>query len=213
MKFLPLLLAGALAYGQNTTEKIFTHIYSLGTWDESGFSLSGSQVEITREYMAYLQEFLRENEIRTVVDLGCGDWAFSRYIDWEGIDYLGIDIVRSVIERNQDLFSKPNIQFIYADVLNMDLPEGDLLLCKDVFQHLPNQAILQILQQAGKYKHCLITNYVDRRTLSSTNRDITVGNYHPIDLSKPPFSVRGEKVLTFYSGVAPKQTFYIKKAG
>jgi len=49
MKFLPLVLAGALAYGQNTNEKIFTHVYSPGQWDENGFSLSGSQVEITHE--------------------------------------------------------------------------------------------------------------------------------------------------------------------
>ncbi|QVL57901.1 MAG: class I SAM-dependent methyltransferase [Simkaniaceae bacterium] len=213
MKFIPFLLACALLCAENQTEKVFTYIYTLGEWDESGFSLSGSQVEITQDYMDYLQDFLRENDIHSVVDLGCGDWAFSRYIDWEGIEYLGIDIVHSVVERNQCLFSQPNVTFIYADGLNMELPEADLFLCKDVFQHLPNHAIIQILRQTGKYKHCLITNYVDRRTLSSTNRDITVGNYHPIDLSKPPFNIRGEKVLNFYSGVAPKQTFHIKKAG
>lgn len=213
MKILFLLLACSLLCAENQTEKVFSYIYSLGEWDESGFSLSGSQVEITQEYMDYLQKFLTENDIHSVVDLGCGDWAFSRYIDWEGIEYLGIDIVPSVVNRNQHLFSQPNVTFIYADALTMELPEADLFLCKDVFQHLPNQAILQILSQSGKYKHCLITNYVDRRTLSSTNRDIKVGNYHPIDLSKPPFNIPGEKVLNFYSGVAPKQTFYIKKAG
>ena len=140
MKFLPSLLACAFLCAENQTEKVFTHIYTLGEWDESGFSLSGSQVEITQVYMDYLQNFLREHEIHSVVDLGCGDWAFSRYIDWKGIEYLGIDIVKSVVERNQRLFTQPNVTFIYADALNMELPEADLLLCKDVFQHLPNHA-------------------------------------------------------------------------
>lgn len=212
MKLLSLLFATVLVYGQSEPEAIFTQIYSMGSWDESGFSLSGSQVEITQEYMEYLQNFLKENKISSVVDLGCGDWAFSRYIDWEGIDYLGIDIVQSVIDRNQQLFSKQNVRFIHTDALNIDLPEADLLLCKDLFQHLPNYAILQILEQTGKYKHCLITNYVDQRTLSSHNRDIAVGGYRPIDLAALPFNARGEKVLTFYAGVGPKQTFHIKKA-
>lgn len=213
MKFLLFLLLGTFAFGQSPSEKVFSKIYSSGTWDGSGFSLSGSQVEVTQEYIEYLQNFLKKNDIRSVVDLGCGDWAFSRYIDWAGIEYLGIDVVPSVVERNQRLFSEPNITFMYADGLNMDLPESDLFLCKDVFQHPPNAAIVTILEQAGKYKYCLITNYIDLYCGSRNNKDIKLGYYHPIDLSKPPFSFKGLKALTFQSGPAPKQTFHIKKAG
>ncbi|MCB1107623.1 MAG: class I SAM-dependent methyltransferase [Chlamydiia bacterium] len=214
MQLKKLLLSGLLSLNLHSSfsfshEEIFSAIYKLGTWSEEGFSLSGSQIEITREYVIFLQDFLERNYIKTVVDLGCGDWAFSRYIDWTGIEYIGIDVVKEVIERNQRLFATPNITFIHGDAFEMELPQGDLLLCKDVFQHLSNLEIQQIIGQFSKYKHCLITNYVDLKTLSSKNTDIPTGLYRPIDLTKPPFNLSGEKVLNFFSGVAPKQTLYI----
>jgi|GEM_PF-1440609 hypothetical protein len=208
-RFLFLLPFALFAAGHH--EKVFTKIYQNGSWDESGFSRSGSQVEVTREYMIFLQDFLKEHEIRSVVDIGCGDWAFSRYLDWEGIDYIGFDVVPYVIERNQRLFSASNITFIYADILNTNLPKADLLLCKDVFQHLSNRDIQKIIQQFPKFKHCLITNYV-YPDLSGNNNDIPTGKMHFIDLTKPPFNLKGEKVLHFQSGLTYKQTLHIKKA-
>ena len=191
-------------------EEIFSNIYKIGTWDESGFSLSGSQIKIARPYVNFLQNFMNEHEIKTVVDVGCGDWAFSRYIDWSGIDYLGIDVVKEVIVRNQTLFARPSIAFVHGNALTMDLPEADLLICKDVFQHLSNSDIMQLLKQFYKFKHCLITDFVDSNTLSSDNRDIVSGDYHPIDLTKEPFYVEGEKIFIFKS-VFPKQTLHIQK--
>jgi SAM-dependent methyltransferase len=211
MKILYLLLACSFLHAQNSHETIFTNIYKLGTWDESGFSLSGSQIGVMQKYVEFLQDFLDKNEIHTVVDVGCGDWAFSRYIDWSGIEYLGIDVVKCVIERNQALFTEPNLTFIHGNALAMDLPEADLLICKDVFQHLSNSDIMRLLKQIYKFKHCLFTDYVDPRTLSSRNPDITSGYYHPIDLTKPPFNLQGKKVLTFNAIGAPKQTFHIER--
>jgi len=44
-----------------------------------------------------LQQFLKDNKIRSVVDAGCGDWGLSQALDWGGIDYKGYDIVEAVI--------------------------------------------------------------------------------------------------------------------
>ena len=44
----------------------------------------------TRGYVKSLHA-LAERRIRTVVDLGCGDWQFSKYVDWRGIEYHGYD--------------------------------------------------------------------------------------------------------------------------
>ncbi len=205
-----ILLIPLLLFGKPSHEKIFSNYYRIGEWDESGFSLSGSQLDITREYVEYLQEFLEENNIKTVVDLGCGDWAFSRYIDWTGIQYLGIDVVKDVIDRNQMKFAKPNIVFKHGNFSNMSLPEADLFLCKDVLQHFSNDDIRNVISLFPKYQHCLITNYIDHLFLLRNNHEIKPGEYHPIDLSLPPFKLKGEKVLDFFSGVAPKQTFYIR---
>ncbi|MGE0197428.1 MAG: class I SAM-dependent methyltransferase [Simkaniaceae bacterium] len=211
-RHLCLLLTCVSLQAQDPTEAIFSWIYHSGTWDESGFSLSGSQVEIMQPYMQFLQDFLNQYEIQSVVDVGCGDWAFSRYIDWNRIEYFGIDIVPFVIERNLELFSQSNIHFILGNALEMDLPEADLLICKDTFQHLSNQSIKRLLAQCGKFKHCLFTDYVDPKTLSSSNSDIPNGNMHFIDLTKPPFNLKGEKVLLFQGVGAPKQTLHIQQS-
>jgi SAM-dependent methyltransferase len=208
MKVIFLLLVSFSLGAESDAEQAFTKIYESWPWDDTGFSMSGSQIEITGEYVEFLQDFIRKNNIHSVVDIGCGDWAFSRYIDWNGIQYTGVDIVKFVIERNQKLFAGPSITFIYGDARSMELPEADLLVCKDVFQHLSNADIMLILKQQQKFKHCLFTNFVNPTTLTINNCDISAGEFHYVDLATPPFTQKGRQVLIF-TAIAPKQIFYI----
>lgn len=193
---------------QANIEEVFTQIYSQGSWDEKGFSASGSPIELMGDYVEFLQNFLDEYQIRSVVDVGCGDWAFSRYIDWSDIEYLGIDVVRYVVERNQNLFGGPSVSFMHGNAAAMELPKADLLICKDTFQHLSNQTIKQILRQMQKFKYCLFTDTVNPFTHSSMNRDIWDGGSHFLDLTKPPFNLKGKRVLLF-SSYSVKQTLLI----
>src|SRR6478735_6812488 len=70
---------------------VFEHIYRNDLWH--GGSGPGSLPSVNRPYVRFLHGFLRANQIQTVVDLGCGDWQFSRRIDWGGARYLGLDVV------------------------------------------------------------------------------------------------------------------------
>ena len=74
---------------------IFEHIYRNDLWH--GGSGPGSFPEVNRPYVRFLQSFLLQNQIRSVVDLGCGDWQFSRGIDWGSTRYLGLDVVPHVL--------------------------------------------------------------------------------------------------------------------
>ena len=195
---------------ERSTEEVFTRIYQKGSWSEDGFSFSGSQLYYTKPYILFLQEFLKKNHIATVVDVGCGDWQTFRYINWEGIQYTGYDVVPSIIDRNSALFGQPSIQFIHADALTIPLPSANLLICKDVLQHLPNQEVQKLIAQLYKFKHCLIINDVNPQTLSSKNPDIEKGDYRPIDLTQPPFNVVGEKLLTYRAGPTTKQVLYVR---
>ena len=93
-------------------EEVFNSIYQQAAWGRNAegeaFSGGGSLVEVARPYMDFLQNFLKENHIETVVDAGCGDWEFSRHINWDGIDYIGYDVVAYIIEKNKKNFSAPN---------------------------------------------------------------------------------------------------------
>jgi hypothetical protein len=70
-----------------------------------------------------------------------------------------------------------------------DLPAADLLISKDVLQHLSNALVQNFIRnnlRKGKYKWVILTN--DR---GSGNHDVESGGYRAIDLAAPPFDVRG----------------------
>ncbi|HAQ05822.1 TPA: SAM-dependent methyltransferase, partial [Candidatus Azambacteria bacterium] len=56
-------------------QNVFTDIYTKRFW--FGGSGSGSLVENTVSYRNFLETFISDNEIKTVLDFGCGDWQFS----------------------------------------------------------------------------------------------------------------------------------------
>jgi len=177
---------------QSPLTQTFNRIYSEGVWGRdvagAGTSGSGSTLEITREYRAYLQEFIKKHRVTSIVDAGCGDWSFSRTIDWADASYLGVDIASDVIEADRKNHEKGKIAFRVGDITE-ELPAADLLISKDVLQHLPNALVQKFIRnnlRRGKYKWVLLTN--DR---GRGNADTVPGGYRAIDLAAPPFEVKG----------------------
>ncbi|HET7084760.1 MAG TPA: class I SAM-dependent methyltransferase [Rhizomicrobium sp.] len=185
-------------------EEIFNDIYRRDLWQ--GGSGAGSREEMTRDYRALLLQFMARNAVASVVDLGCGDWQFSRHVDWSGIDYTGID-VSSVVLENTAKFSQPGVRFLQADATSDALPGADLLLAKDVLQHWSNADILAFLPKLANYKYALITGSFPQYALGHVNRDMPTGaNFRPVDPAKPPFNLKGGFILSFVAG-DPKLVF------
>lgn len=190
--------ASALAHAEKQAEQpkklgtTFNSIYQNGVWakgaDGKGTSGTGSTVAITNDYRRFLQDFIKSNNIKSVVDAGCGDWEFSSVVDWNNARYLGVDISTTVIADVRKKFQSKTVKFMVGDVTD-SLPPADLLICKDVLQHLPIKLIKKFIKnnlKRGKYKWALITN--DRGT---DNPDIKPGEYRLINLSAPPLNVKG----------------------
>jgi SAM-dependent methyltransferase len=208
-----IIMMSSHCLASRTSEEVFTHIYTTKLWGTNehgeGISGGGSTLDQTKLYREFLQTFLREHNIHSVVDVGCGDWTFSKAIDWTGIAYIGYDVVGFLIDKNNAKYGTQSIQFIKGDATATDLPAADLLICKDVLQHLPNADIAKFLRQLRKFKYCLITNDID---LSKTNNNLRIvrGEHHLVDLTMPPFNLRGEKVLTYESGPNIKQVLLVQ---
>ncbi len=196
-----------------SAEHAFERIYRDAAWGKNargvGTSGSGSTLQMTLHYRLFLQRFLKENQICSVVDAGCGDWEFSQSIDWTGIDYKGFDVVESVISHNRKTFATANIRFIVGNIVELELPPAALLISKHVLQHLPNSDVQKFLGQLKKFRHVLLTNGVNPKTLSAANSDIVVGGGRRIDLTKPPFHLEGLKVLTYWDGIHMNQVLHI----
>jgi SAM-dependent methyltransferase len=196
-------LAGALAIAyvainpgnqQSPLTDTFNRIYAEGTWGKdvsgTGTSGTGSTLEITREYRAYLEDFMKKHAVKSVVDAGCGDWTFSSAIDWGDASYLGVDIASDVIATVRKKHEKGKIVFKTGDITE-DLPAADLLISKDVLQHLSNELVQKFIRnnlRTGKYKWVILTN---DRSRGPHNLDTAPGGYRAIDLAAPPFDVKG----------------------
>jgi SAM-dependent methyltransferase len=193
-------LATALVFGyfaigavnRQLLTNTFNRIYAERTWGKDvagkGTSGTGSTLEITREYRAYVEDFMKKHSVKSVVDAGCGDWSFSSAIDWGDASYLGIDIASDVIAAVRNKHEKGRSTFQVGDITD-ELPAADLLISKDVLQHLSNELVHKFIRnnlRKGKYKWVILTN--DR---GSENRDVASGGYRAIDLAAPPFEVRG----------------------
>jgi SAM-dependent methyltransferase len=195
--------------GSPNVEERFTKIYQRQDWGHG--SGVGARPDRTAEYRAFLQRFIVDNHVRSVVDLGCGDWQFSQHLDWRNVRYLGIDVVAEVVERNRREFARDNIAFENFESL-ASLPPADLLLCKDVLQHLPNELVKEYLATfKRKYKLALITNDDEPKDLQ--NIDIDVGGWRTLCLEKEPFSEPGTVVLAWTvewgSATTRKSTFLV----
>lgn len=171
----------------------FEEIYNQDVWTNG--SGPGSLPKHTIEYRAFLSKFISENEIRTVSDLGCGDWQSTRLMDWTGIHYVGLDVVPWIVDRNNKIYRSETIEFRHLTDLDQ-LPGGDLCICKEVFQHLPNDVIHAHLDViASRYRYALITNFVEPE--ENCNIDIGIGGARPLRLERSPFNARGCNVFSY----------------
>ncbi|SDE95345.1 hypothetical protein SAMN05216337_104041 [Bradyrhizobium brasilense] len=175
-------------------ENRFTKLYSDNEW---GYGSGVGSLPLNNiDYMKFLRTFIEANDIRSIVDFGCGDWQFSRFISWENVTYTGFDIVESVVAQNQSSFGRANVSFRVFET-GTELPIADLLICKDVFQHLSNRSIQRYLP-AFKEKHrfLLITND-DWPAENLLNSEIEDGEWRPIRLDREPFSEIAPIVLSW----------------
>jgi SAM-dependent methyltransferase len=192
-----------------TNRQAFSEVYQTHEWLGNSKSGPGSDPQRTIEYRQVLQKFLREHHIRKVLDLGCGDWSFSRLIDWDGIDYVGVDVVQSVVESNQSKYGRPNISFRCIDAARERLPEADLLIAKEVLQHLPIADVEAILAKAKSYPFALFVNDLSHekrstwkglwkwKSICTKNSEVRAGGYRPLALREAPFSLAGTVMLTY----------------
>jgi hypothetical protein len=92
--------------------------------DDSGIGSKG----IIAQYKAMIiNDFIKENNIQTVCELGCGDVQFMLY---DVPEFTGYDVSNFVIERNKRLYKHK-----FTTLIN-ELTSYDLTMSLDVILHL-----------------------------------------------------------------------------
>jgi hypothetical protein len=198
--------------------KAFEQIYTRHQWGGISRSGPGSDPEATKQYIRFVNHYLATHtDYRSVVEFGCGDWATTKQLNLSRVkSYIGYDIVKEIIDENTKKYQSDNIRFQCADFIEDQTEAGDLLLIKDVLQHLSNKSVFQFIQtKLPRFKAAIITNDADkyytqtflrmpfRKTrLQVHNTEIVDGGSRPLKLHQHPFDLQG-KVGMYYKNSFP----------
>jgi hypothetical protein len=212
-----------------TTGSAFDGVYNRGVWGQSlelqspsffytygiparllraSSSGPGSVIgPATARSLEFLSEIVRQFNITSMLDAPCGDvnWQFQ---SWE-LDslavYVGLDIVRSVVELDQQRFwVHTNKLFLHWDLARCALPhyrmQGerathpfDMIHMRDVIQHLPlasGKAVIENVRRSGA--RWLVANTYETQP---HNNDVYEGGWYPANLGVAPFDLEPTRCI------------------
>jgi len=175
---------------RHSTQQIFSRMYERNSWaNPESVSGDGSDLTQTRIVRTELVKLVRSLGIRTMLDAPSGDYYWMHTVELKLRRYVGADIVPDMIRANQERYGSQSVSFETLDVTRDPLPEVDLVLCRDCLVHLPLQPALDALRNFKRSgsKYLLTTTYPGR---PKTNKQLIItGNWRPLDLTLPPFSL------------------------
>jgi SAM-dependent methyltransferase len=192
---------------------IFTEVYETNKWGDNdnpkyeGSSGLGSAIWYNKKtYIPFIHTFLKKYKIKSVVDLGCGDFRIGLLLyGKKNIDYTGYDAYKGVIDYNTEKFKEhTNFHFIHSDFTSMkdreNIHNADLCIIKDVLQHLPNNIIIKFMDyitKSHKFKYILLINCYNTtpENTKEYRKDIVGGEFSSLSALRYPLNKYNAKVI------------------
>jgi hypothetical protein len=199
---------------------VFGDIYKAGLWRlDISLSGAGSDRKVAAPYVQYVLDTVAKNDISSVLDIGHGDWEMWPPHSFEGIDYTGVDVAGGLSEQVAARYATPSRKFRSLDAVQDPLPQADLVLLKEVLQHLSNDEIEAVLRKLTRYRMVIICSDIKHPSwrwwalrdgsqallggrfrafasrfkgavrASDENADIDAGGYRPLNLEKAPWDL------------------------
>jgi 2-polyprenyl-3-methyl-5-hydroxy-6-metoxy-1,4-benzoquinol methylase len=169
-----------------SADKIFEEIYRKRMWgNDESVSGAGSTIQHTQGIVHQLPKIFEMYNIKTVLDIPCGDFNWMKTVNLSKIDYKGADIVGDLIAKNNQKYKGGNISFFKADILKDSLPKVDLIICRDCLVHFSDRDVINALHNIhqSNSKFLLTTSFPNR----ILNPPIVTGHWRPLNLQTDPF--------------------------
>ena len=177
-----------------------TQIYEQHFWGGNAhdfYSGEGShRSEIVIPYVETVTGFLKaHNNTLSVCDLGCGDFNIGKQLLPFTSNYIAVDIVTDLIERNKTKFKAKHLEFQCIDISKDCLPKADVALLRQVLQHLSNTEISEILKQLSNYEFLILTEHIPNGNFTP-NKDkiaslgIRLKQNSGVDILAEPFNFK-----------------------
>lgn len=165
---------------------IFTDIYRENRWgDPDSRSGGGSNLGATGVVRAALPGLLQRYDVRSMLDIPCGDFFWLRTLDLPLERYIGADIVAPLVEETAAKYATANRSFVTLDLREDLLPKVDLIFCRDCLVHLTTHDVFRALGaiMISRSRYLLTTTFPTREA----NSDQKTGDWQPLNLQRGPY--------------------------
>ncbi len=121
--------------------------------------------------------FIKQNNIKQICDIGCGDFNYMKSCVNDSIEYVGFDISNHIIYQNNNSYSNNKIKFVNSNACDISYIDSQMIIIKDLFYHIPMQYVQAILYNSmnlWNWKYLIIgNNNITRNILYTKNEDIS----------------------------------------
>lgn len=190
-----------------SAEAVFTEIYRKNQWGgKAGEFCSGSGTvneRVSSAYIAVVTQLAETHRFASLraVDLGCGDMRIGGRIAPLFASYVGVDVVRPLVEHLSARMATARMRFACLDITAEELPEGEVCMVRQVLQHLSNAQIQRVLRKLARYRFVLISEHLpspDRQVRKNLDKphggDIRLYADSGVYVTDPPFSLPRDRV-------------------
>ena len=135
-------LSGIEMLSRMTEKKMRTRMMNGWKGSDDTVCGKGSTLANTEALRVYLPDVIERYAIRSICDAGAGDRYWIKHASLDGIDYKAFDLV----PRDETV--------VELDISTQPLPSCDLILCRQVLNHLDPfrvQDALTLFEKSGKY--------------------------------------------------------------
>ena len=107
--------------GKSQHQIIFNKIYRLNNWrDAHSVSGPGSNLKNTDILRKELPIILKDLNIKSLLDIPCGDYFWMKEIVLPIDFYIGADIVDDLVAKNKNLYENDKRKFINLDIIKVN---------------------------------------------------------------------------------------------
>jgi hypothetical protein len=91
------------AQKERSASEAFSEVYKNNSWGGATgefYSGPGSDRDAANSFVNLVNSFIAEHNIKSVVDLGWGDFRVGSRLAARGVQYVGVDVVPTLIAHN-----------------------------------------------------------------------------------------------------------------
>jgi hypothetical protein len=172
----------------------------------------GSTLEYTTNLRLQLGKILEKHNITSMIDAPCGDYSWMSVTNLPSVTtYIGGDIVEYLIKENSQKY--PTVNFQVIDLTTDNLPDVDLLFCRDCLLHLSFADIHKIFNKISQsnIKYVFLSNFLEG---IENYKDIETGKARYINFLESPFNFENpiDSITDYIDGFPKREMMLWPKA-